>query len=250
MKKFPGGTEYAHQTDLAKQRCTGDWLLYLQGDEVLHEDDLPQIRKQCEKYWTDDRVEGMIFDYLHFWGNYDHVHKSHVWYKQEIRMLRNLPDIHSRNDAQSFRRVPNFDGVNYRQKEGTKKLCCVHSGARIFHYGWVRPPQPMEQKRNHFDAWHRAKKSLGMELGLATTLFDYGPLREIPPFSGSHPAVMLERIKQMDWQADLYEKTPPGHRPARHKHARLKYRLLSWLENTFFSGRHLFGSKHFFLHRD
>ena len=99
LEKFPGGTEYAHQTDLAKQRCTGDWLLYLQGDEVLHEDDLPQIRKQCEKYWTDDRVEGMIFDYLHFWGNYDHVHKSHAWYKQEIRMLRNLPDIHSRNDA-------------------------------------------------------------------------------------------------------------------------------------------------------
>jgi hypothetical protein len=94
------------------------------------------------------------------------------------------------------------------------------------------------------------KKSLGMALGLATTLFDYGPLKEIPPFSGSHPAVMLERIKQMDRQADLYEKIPPGHRPARHKHARLKYRLLSWLENTFFSGRHLFGSKHFFLHRD
>ncbi|MEO9211214.1 MAG: glycosyltransferase family 2 protein, partial [Ginsengibacter sp.] len=31
---FAGGSEYAHQTDIAKSHCTGDWLFYLQSDEV------------------------------------------------------------------------------------------------------------------------------------------------------------------------------------------------------------------------
>ena len=43
LDQFPNGTVYAQQTDVAKSHCTGDWLLYLQGDEVLHEDDAPKI---------------------------------------------------------------------------------------------------------------------------------------------------------------------------------------------------------------
>ena len=32
LKKYPGGSEYAHQTDIAKQYCKGEWLFYLQSD--------------------------------------------------------------------------------------------------------------------------------------------------------------------------------------------------------------------------
>ena len=43
LEKFPDGTIYAHQTNLAKNACTGDWLFYLQGDEVVHERYLDKI---------------------------------------------------------------------------------------------------------------------------------------------------------------------------------------------------------------
>ena len=33
-EKYPQGMEHAHQTDIAKETCSGDWLLYLQGDEL------------------------------------------------------------------------------------------------------------------------------------------------------------------------------------------------------------------------
>jgi uncharacterized protein YuzB (UPF0349 family) len=46
-EKYPNGTVYAQQTDLAKQHCSGDWLFYLQGDEVIHEDDLAEIVSAC-----------------------------------------------------------------------------------------------------------------------------------------------------------------------------------------------------------
>jgi glycosyltransferase involved in cell wall biosynthesis len=40
-----GGTILAQQTDIALQHCTGDWLLYLQADEVLHEKDYDIIKQ-------------------------------------------------------------------------------------------------------------------------------------------------------------------------------------------------------------
>ncbi len=36
--------ENAHQTDIAREHCTGDWLFYLQADEVIHEKYLQIIK--------------------------------------------------------------------------------------------------------------------------------------------------------------------------------------------------------------
>ena len=43
LKNFSDGTIYAHQTNLAKD-AWGDWLFYLQGDEVVHEKYLDKIK--------------------------------------------------------------------------------------------------------------------------------------------------------------------------------------------------------------
>ena len=43
LEKYPRGMEHAHQTDIAKEQCSGDWLFYVQADEIVHEDDLPVI---------------------------------------------------------------------------------------------------------------------------------------------------------------------------------------------------------------
>jgi len=244
LEKYPRGMEHAHQTDLAKERCTGDWLIYLQGDEVLHEDDLPVIRRSCERWLDDTRVDGMLFDYLHFWGDYDHVHDSHGWYKNEVRIVRNDPDIHSFRSAQSFRRIPNFDGVSYREKEGTEKLTVVESGARIFHYGWVRPPRAMQRKRVYFENNHGGAAA-AQRVEKEAEVFDYGPLAQVPRYRGTHPAVMRDAIAALDWRADLYEEPRAGVAPPQHRHRRPKYRFLSFLENTFFGGRHLFASRNY-----
>ena len=50
LEKYPNGQEYAHQTDIAKAACTGDWLFYVQSDEVAHEKYLTEIKKNCMKY--------------------------------------------------------------------------------------------------------------------------------------------------------------------------------------------------------
>src|SRR5690606_40597292 len=115
-EKYPNGMENAHQTDIAKQHCQGDWLFYLQADEVVHEKFLPVIKSRCEELLNNEKVEGLLFDYVHFYGDYEHYINFHGWYPNEIRIVRNKEDIHSFESAQSFRRIPNFDGKSYRQK--------------------------------------------------------------------------------------------------------------------------------------
>ena len=66
---------------------------------------------------------------------------------KEIRIIRNDPDIHSWESAQSFRRIPNFDGLHYRQQKDTYKLKVAKVDAKIYHYGWVRPPQLMQKRK-------------------------------------------------------------------------------------------------------
>ena len=84
---YPKNTIFAQQTEIAKEHCSGDWLFYLQCDEAIHENDLPVIEKACLKHQKNKEVEGFLFKYLHFWGDYQHYHNSHTWYKKEIRII-------------------------------------------------------------------------------------------------------------------------------------------------------------------
>jgi len=246
IEKYPRGMEHAHQTDIAKELCSGDWLLYLQADEVIHEDDLPVIERRCQELLDDREVEGLLFDYLHFWGDYQHFHWSHGWYKNEIRIVRNDPEIHSWQSAQSFRRIPDFDGLDYRRKEGTHKLKVARANARIFHYGWVRPPDRMKRKTKTFMTNHKGVAAVAEMERKNLFAFDYGPLDKLRRFEESHPAVMKEWIARFDW-ADQLQQTGPRRRdrpPA--KHEQLRYRLITLLENHVF-GRPLFEFENFVL---
>ncbi len=208
--EFVRGRTNAQQTNIALDACTGDWAFYLQADEVVHEDDLPQIVKAMETYLPDPRVEGLLFDYLHFFGDYDHYMVAHGWYRKEIRIVRTRIGVRSWKSAQGFRR----DG---------KKLHVKPSGGRIFHYGWVRPPQRMTKKTHSFLTLHLGPEEANKRFPDLERPFDYGRLHGRARFTGTHPAVMRERIAAMDWEVK------PG--KTRMRHDTLRIRLLTFLEN-------------------
>lgn len=242
IEKYPRGMEHAHQTDIARQHCSGDWLFYLQSDEVVHEKDLNVIRERCIELVNDKEVEGLLFRYRHFWGDYEHVQDSHCWYRNEIRIIRNLPDIHSWESAQSFRRIPGFNGLNYRQQEGTYKLKVAHANAEIFHYGWVRPPAVMQSKIKAFSINHRGRKKVEEQVAAHQfdRVFDYGNLSTLTRFEGTHPAVMKDWIARFDWKDQLRLTGPTRSlNPARSKHDRPKYRFISWIEKHLLAKRRL-----------
>jgi len=249
LERYPRGMEHAHQTDIAKKACKGDWLFYVQSDEVVHEKDLPIIRQRCEELLPDTEIEGLLFRYRHFWGDYDHYMTSHAWYANEIRIVRNRPDIHSWESAQSFRRIPDFDGLNYREKKGTYKLKVARVDAFINHYGWVRPPRYMQQKRKVFEVIHLGRARAEANFRHQQEDFYFGNLNELTVFSESHPAVMDERIRQFNWadQLEQARKKTAGQSNVRHKHEKLKYRLLTFIEQNLLGGRQILSYKNYRL---
>lgn len=235
---------YAQQTDVAKKACTGDWLFYLQSDEVIHEKYLPVIKARCEQLLHDKEVEGLLFKYIHFWGTYSRYMVSHYWYPKEMRIIRNDPDIHSWRDAQSFRRIPHFDGKDYFQKQGTDKLKVATVDAVVYHYGWVRPPRLMQKRRKSFAADYHGEARADQIFEVQEEVFDYGTLARLKQFKDSHPAVMKDFILRFDWADEIGKTPPPG---MEQKHDRLKYRLLTAVEEALLGGTQIGGFKNYTL---
>jgi hypothetical protein len=71
-------------------------------------------------------------------------------------------------------------------------------------------------------------------------VFNYGSLEHIPRFTGTHPAVMRDWISRFDWAGELQQQ---GRSPVRHRHDRLKYRILTWIEQCLLAGRIQMGAR-------
>lgn len=221
--KYPHASVYAQQTDLAKMHCSGDWLFYLQTDEVVHEKFLPEIKEKCAKYLNDKRVEGFIFHYEHFWGDFNHISRNHDFYPYEMRIIRNLPNIHSWRDAQSFRIFEQGNQFlpNYFVKKGTKKLRAIQLDAFIYHYGWARHPYKMNAKDNMAKHLYKDEKGETKE----ENFYDYGNINTFPimKFRGEQPSVIKDYIAKNDWSEYLrYE--------GKRQHVKPRRLILSYIE--------------------
>lgn len=223
---------FRQQANLALARCTGDWCFHIQCDEVVHENDLPEIERRCRDLVDDRRVEGMLFKWYNFWGDYEHHLVNHRWSIREIRIIRNGIGVESYKDSQSFRR-------------NGRKLRVIALDAHIYHYSYVRPPRLLRKKQAvaHAIYRHRTPDPPSTD---ALEPWDYGSLEKIPRFTGTHPAVMSERIAAMDWANELQYS---GASLVHHKHDRLKYRILTFIEQRILGGRYRFGSKNYRLLR-
>jgi glycosyltransferase involved in cell wall biosynthesis len=186
-----GGMVLALETNKAFDAVAADadWAIYLQADEVIHEQYHRAIRTSMEQWLDHKDVEGLLFNYLHFYGSYDFTGDSPDWYRREVRVIRNDKRIRSYRDAQGFR------------KSGAK-LKVKPADAWVYHYGWVKPPESMQAKLENFNKyWHSDR---WMEENIPkTATFDYTAIDSLAHFPGTHPAVMQARIARQNWQFDF-----------------------------------------------
>lgn len=184
-----GGEVFASETNKALQAIPAeyDWAFYIQGDEVVHEKYLPVIKKAMQDNLADKKVEGLLFNYLHFFGSYDYIGARYSWYRREIRIVRNRKDIFSFRDAQGFRIGDN------------KKLRVKLIDAYIYHYGWVRQPTAMLEKIRSNTTLYREDLT-EEEKADTTTSYEYDKATEpVVKFQGTHPALMQDRIRRKNW---------------------------------------------------
>ncbi|MDD3665731.1 MAG: hypothetical protein PHQ65_10745 [Bacteroidales bacterium] len=191
MNLREGGRVLAVETDkaLAAVSTQADWAFYIQADEVLHESCHAAVKACMQQHLNNKNVQGLLFDYTHFYGSYDFVGDSRRWYRREVRVVRPGIGIASYRDAQGFR----LDG---------KPLKVKHSRAWIFHYGWVKPPEKQQAKQQNFHKmWHSdewVKRNVKQVVA-----FDYSEIDSLAPFRGTHPRVMEKRIREKNWSFDF-----------------------------------------------
>jgi hypothetical protein len=187
-----GGRVLALETDKAFQAIPAeyDWCFYIQGDECVHEDELPVIRAGMEQWLRDAETEGLLFRYRHFYGSYDFMGMSRRWYRREVRIVRNDKNIFSYRDAQGFRKKGCTSGT---------KLNVRLLQAHIHHYGWVRDPGLQQQKQLSFKRLWLTDDDVVKHVGTAET-FVYDGSEPLQRFEGTHPQVMQPRIKAQNWQ--------------------------------------------------
>ena len=195
-----GGKVLAVETNKAidATAADSDWLFYIQADEVLHEQYHPVILDAMKKYKDDKRVEGLLFNYHHFYGSYKFIGDGRRWYSKEIRVIKNDKEIRSYLDAQGFRK-------------DDRKLNVKLIDANIYHYGWVRNPVEMQHKYADFGKlWHADKgyENWAEDLKKKSAEFDYSNIDSLTEFHGTHPAVMKDLVAKEDWnfQIDVKKK--------------------------------------------
>ncbi|MBC8032543.1 MAG: glycosyltransferase family 2 protein [Chitinophagaceae bacterium] len=219
-----GGQVLAVETDKAFQlvAADSDWAFYIQADEVLHEKYHLAIKEACLEYKNEQQVEGLLFNYLHFYGTYDYVGDSRRWYNKEIRIIRNNKSIRSYKDAQGFR------------KNG-KKLKVKQIDACIYHYGWVKSPLLMKNKLERVGALWHSDETMNMKKR-ELELFNFDDFDSLALFPNTHPEVMKPRIKNTNWSLNI---------DTSRKRFKWKDRILYYVEKA--TGKRLFSFKNYKL---
>lgn len=182
--KRKDGLVLSEQTNIALSAATGDYIQYIQGDEALHEQDHQNILDKVKIMDQRPEIDGLIFNYCHFYGNVNIEKFSKNIYKREVRLIRNNKSILSWKDAQGFR-FPN----------GTK-LHCLPVDATVYHYGWARKESIMNKKIDTFNKlYHGADHK--------SDSFQYNRFWGLRPFTGTHPRVMGAWIEQHKNDIDI-----------------------------------------------
>ena len=169
-----GSAVLAVETQRALDLARGDWAIYIQADEVLHEDGVEPLRAALATAEADPRVEGLLVDFVHFYGTPEWIGASRAWYRREVRAIRLGREIRSRGDAQGFRAGPDARRVRARP-----------SGATYFHYGWARPLDALRLKQETDDRLYHGGAGKRAPLGERLPR-DVGLTR----FTGRHPSRM------------------------------------------------------------
>lgn len=166
------------ETRRAMDACRGSWGIYIQADEVL--EGAATLVQAVRATDGDERVEGLLVRYLHFYGGFDLVATSRRWYRREVRCVRLGRDIRPYQGAQGFRVGP-----------AHRKIRARLTDAVMYHYGWARPARAIREKQEASKLiypWSRERSAQEQARGY----LEWIPL--LKPFTGEHPRVAREWV--------------------------------------------------------
>ena len=204
------GTILSEKTNLAIKNITGDYGLYVQCDEGIHEKDYEKILRVLEENINDKNVKGFVFDYIHFFGGYfSYAKKSEkrFFYDKEVRIIRNDGTVFSWGDAMGFKDINGLK-INLENKNA------LPLNVNMYHYGRAKNPADMYKKDRemerlyNFQIINRLKNWVSnYDPRVDKYIYsDFGWLERIDRENlDFHPAPFRELAAKQDWEIDDFK---------------------------------------------
>ena len=158
-----------------------------------------------ELHLNDSKVEALVFDFKHFYGNANTILDSPGWYRKEARIIK--------NSVRSY--AP--DGLFWLVLESNKKgryPWAKHTGASCYHYGWVRSEDQMNLKSTKVQKYWG-----GDPVKIDYTQTDQSIIR---PFQGTHPKIIENWLPK---DIGIFEVDPSYKLTQKQKNHRLKIKI-------------------------
>jgi len=175
MSLRDGGKVLSIESNAALVKCSGDWCFYIQADEVLHEDNIHEI-KAAMQIAEREGYTGIECGFYH--------HMIYPWLYQYIepRVILMRTNCFSWKSSPSVHETPNLKGKIF------------HTGIKYHHYGYCRGQEEV------FKRW-----KLYMEIDNNPHWYDgYDPnniitdrLEVCQNLKGTHPKVVQETLERM-----------------------------------------------------
>lgn len=143
------------ESNWAKDQCSNEIAMYLQADEVYHEDDLPKILDAVKTLNERQDLVGAIYKWRHLDGDYATLNPTS--YPAEVRLIKR-GQLKSIGDAQSMG-IEVGDKVNLLNVMHFQHLL-LNTDIRVFHTGWAREPKKMLDKLVSFDSFYHNEHEL------------------------------------------------------------------------------------------
>ena len=180
--------EISVQTAKACEAATGDWILSLQADELLHEDEIEPLRKVVEI--ADQKgITGIELERLYFYGSMEKVRED--W---TLWLLRLFKRGHWKPDIDGAMRFDPCDSSEVRMRT---------QAGRIFHYSRVGDPKLIADRVRNLDRFfHAPEKVQDGEL----PPYDFGQLRKLDTYVVGHEAETADGARLMDFPLDRHPK--------------------------------------------
>ncbi len=211
-----GHSLLAVETAAAMRACGGIWGVYIQADEVLHENGLPALRAAMAEHRDSSRIEGLLLPYRHFYGNPDLEAVQRHWYRREVRVVK----LGAAFGVRPFR-----DAQGFRIGERHRRIRARLVDAEVYHYGWVRSGRALRARRAD-------DRLLYGRVGVPRDGAHLPWFPGLRPFRGSHPAVASEWLARQRSDPDRVVGAP------RFEWRHLRYRASDWWERL--TGQRLF----------
>jgi len=174
------------ERNFAIDHTSCDWVLIQDADEMFHEKDAELIKKVT----SDDRINLINFEVLHFYGLPFFTNPNPQWYHRHTRMGRKKVGFCIKNTPGGCVSDVCAYGHPCHTYAGSD-IIHLPKTSPIYHYGWIRSADVAGIKLNKFRAWYNNDEKYFDGFLDTKVPFDYQILKYINNldlFIGSHPA--------------------------------------------------------------